>query len=565
MAGISFMQVAILLACLAYILVHRRPDLLFFSNPTYIGTLFQLYVAQFLLWAVWRVFLWPNFFSPLRKLPSPSGGSRWNGQFARISSEATGQPHCDWVNTVPHDGLIRYLGLLNAERLLVASPKALAEVLTTKSYDFVKPSHVTNGLGKLLGIGVLLAEGEEHKIQRKNLMPAFAFRHVKDLYPVFWRISKDAVFAMTDHITTGAAGDSSTDDAGKASLSKDAVVIESGEWASRATLDIIGIAGMGKDFGAIRDPDTLLNRTYRTVFKPSKQAQLLGLLGMFLPGWLVSRLPVKRNGDIEKAVEIIRTTCRQLIRGKKDRLEKNELTDVDILSVALESGGFSEENLVNQLMTFLAAGHETTATAMTWAIYLICVHPEVQKRLRQEIRDKLPSINEDVDITSQDIDRMPYLNAVCNEVLRYFSPVPLTIREAAVDTRILNQPVPKGTKIMLVPWATNKDETLWGPDARRFNPDRWLPREGQTAALSASGGATSNYAMLTFLHGPRSCIGQAFAKAEFAILLAAWVGRLSFELDNEKELDEKNVVIKGGVTARPANGMFVKTRVVEGW
>jgi len=450
--------------------------------------------------------------------------------------------------------------MFNSERLLIVSPKGLSEVLTIQNYDFVKPAHVAAGIGRLLGVGVLLAEGDEHKVQRKNLMPAFAFRHVKNLYSVFWDKSREAVTAMTEE-SKAELEKSKLQDMEKASSEE--TVIEVGQWASRATLDIIGVAGMGQDFGAIQDPSAELNRTYRTVFKPSKQAQVLGVLNLFLPGWLVKRLPVKRNGEIEAAAEVIRATCRKLIRGKKEKLEKNELIDIDILSVALESGGFTEENLVDQMMTFLAAGHETTATAMTWAIYMLCLNPDVQTKLRAEIIEKLPSVDEDSNVTSQQIDHMTYLNAVCNEVLRYYAPVPLTIRDAVRNTTILEQHVPKGTRIMLVPWAINKDEALWGPDARKFNPDRWLPSETNTHA--ANGGAASTYSYLTFLHGPRSCIGQAFAKAEFACLLAAWVGRFEFSLKNEKEYDEKNVLIKGGVTAKPARGLYVKTKIVPGW
>jgi cytochrome P450 len=95
---------------------------------------------------------------------------------------------------------------------------------------------------------------------------------------------------------------------------------------------------------------------------------------------------------------------------------------LDILSVALESGGFTDENLIDQLMTFLAAGHETTASAMTWATYLLAKHPEVQARLRAEIRENLPSISDtDTAVSSSDIGRLPYLSAFCNEVLRYLS------------------------------------------------------------------------------------------------------------------------------------------------
>ncbi|TVY21339.1 Cytochrome P450 monooxygenase FUM15 [Lachnellula arida] len=567
MSNVPVKAITAVSAVATYILVEHQPGLLLFSRPSYLGTFSQLFIVGFMLFAVWRVILWPKFVSPLRHLPGPSGGSWWNGQFPDILARPTGIPMIEWINSVPNEGLIRYLGLLNAERLIIASPKALGEVLVAKNYDFVKPAHVTAGLGRLLGVGVLLAEGDEHKFQRKNLAPAFSFRHTKDLYPVFWDKSREVVQKMTEKVNSG--GDAlqqdfkDPKDLAKSPVSDGTPVLEVGSWAGRATLDIIGVAGMGQDFGAIQDPDNLLSVTYQKIFRPTKAAAVLALVGLLLPTWLVRALPVKRNEDLNHASGVIRDTCRQLIRSKKEKLEKGELQDVDILSVALESGGFTDENLVDQLMTFLAAGHETTATAITWAVYMLCLFPEMQTRLRAEIRDHLPSINNDSTVTSQQIDRMPYLNAVCSELLRYYAPVPLTPRIAARDTTIIGQKVPKGTQVMLVPWAVNKAENLWGPDAGKFNPDRWLPSDKNPQ--SANGGAPSAYSLLTFLHGPRSCIGQSFAKAEFACLLAAWIGRFEFALFDENERDEKNIKIKGGVTARPANGMYVKTKVVDGW
>lgn len=485
------------------------------------------------------------------------------GQFKRIRTEPSGAPMVDWVDEIPNQGLLRYLAIFNAERIIITSPKGLSEVLTTKSYDFQKPYHVRAGIGRILGVGVLLAEGDEHKFQRKHLMPAFAFRHVKDLYPVFWGKSKEAVQAMTAQIEKD-AGQPKQEDLGKSPIANDQAVIEAQGWASRATLDIIGVAGMGRDFGAIASPDEELYQTYKKVLQPSGQSRFLGMLTLFLPITIVRAIPLKRNGEMEAAAATIRSVARKLIREKKEKLERKELYDVDILSVALESGIFNEEQLIDQMMTFLAAGHETTASAMTWAIYMLCRYPQVQSKLRAEIREKLPSLESDKQVTSMDIDKMPYLNAVCNEVLRYYPPVPLTLREAARDTTVLDQLIPKGTKIMLVPWAINKDRKLWGEDAKEFNPDRWLPEVSKSLHV-ANGGAASNYSFLTFLHGPRSCIGQAFSKAEFACLLAAWVGRLEFELNNLEEMDEKNMDIKGGITARPAKGLWVKARVVEGW
>ena len=458
--------------------------------------------------------------------------------------------HFRRVNNIPNEGVLRYLGFLNQERLLINSPKALSEVLVTRNYDFVKPTSMRWAIGRIVGIGVLLAEGEEHKFQRKHLMPAFAFRHVKDLYHVFWSKAQEGIEAMTAQIRDEAAA------ATNESAPKDSGIIAVPNWASRITLDIIGVAGCGKTFNAINDPDGPLYKAYGQVFRPSRQAKLLALFSLFLPGPLVNALPIKRNDDINQASKVIRDTCNELIREKKEKLARKELTDVDILSVALESRAFSETNLADQMMTFLVAGHETTASAMTWAIYLLCLHPQVQARLREEVRARLPSpsAGDHSRVTSHDIDRMPYLNAVCNEVLRYYAPVPLTVRESAVDTTILGQRIPKGTTILLCPWATNKDASLWGPDADKFIPERWLTPDGAGGVnVNASGGASSNFAYMTFLHGPRSCIGQAFAKAEFAIILASWVGRFDFTLRDEELHDEKKMEIKGSVTARTAS------------
>lgn len=208
-------------------------------------------------------------------------------------------------------------------------------------------------------------------------------------------------------------------------------------------------------------------------------------------------------------------------------------------------------------MTFLAAGHETTATTMTWAMYALCKHSEIQSRLREEIRSNLPPVGDDtISITAEQLDKLYYLFAVCNETLRLYSPVPITMREATKSTTILNHYVPKGTHIIFALSAVNKSTAVWGPDAAEFKPERWL---GQGRANT--GGSSSNYAFMTFLHGPRSCIGQAFAKAEFACLLAAMIGRFEWELEDPDWKPD----IKGGVTAKPKGGLHVRMKPLEGW
>lgn len=376
-------------------------------------------------------------------------------------------------------------------------------------------------------------------------MPAFHYRHVKDLYAIFWSKSREMTEAITKIVN----------EKGPAQNVEDGPVIEMGSWASRATLDIIGLAGLGQDFNAIQDPNTELNKTYRTIFGlPLSNSPILAILGQILPSWILHRLPFKRNIEITTASMKIRSICRDLVRLKKERISAQKDSGIDILSVALQSGGFTDENLVDQMMTFLAAGHETTATAMTWAIRILAQHPEIQSRLRAEIRTQIPPLSDTLTpVTASMLDALPFLHAVCNEILRIKPPVVVTVREAACDTIIQGTFIRKGTGVILSPYAVNMSTSLWGADPQAFNPDRWLGNK--------NGGAESNYNFLTFLHGPRSCIGQAFAKAEFACLLAAFVGRFEFVSENPgAELE-----IQGGITNKPRNGVPVKVRLVEGW
>lgn len=148
---------------------------------------------------------------------------------------------------------------------------------------------------------------------------------------------------------------------------------------------------------------------------------------------------------------------------------------------------------------------------------------------------------------------MSYLSAVCREVLRLFPPVGVTIRVAVRDTLICGQHIPQGTVVMIPPWAVNANTELWGPDATDFRPERWQ-RNVKNAPFSEPKG--TNYNFLTFLHGPRSCIGQTFAMGEFACLLAAWVNAFETELQDPNFIP----IIKGGITAKPNGGLHVRVK-----
>ncbi|KAH8179890.1 cytochrome p450 domain-containing protein [Sarocladium implicatum] len=481
------------------------------------------------------------------------------------------------METLPHDGIIRFRGLFNQDQFLVCSPAGAAEVLVTHYSAFEKPPIIRAIAGRILGEGVLFAEGEDHKTQRRKLMPAFSFRRIKELYPLFWEKACVSVQAITAEVG-----------------GRDEVELEAHAWMARCTIDTIGSIGLGRDFGAVADEQNPLYRTYEAVMKPSKMAAALAALRLVFPSWLVNHIPMARNDAMNGAAAHIRTVCRGLVESKLDRLAKGEEPDPDILSTALQGGGFTVEETVNQAMTFLAAGHETVAATMTWALYALSRHPEVQQRLRKEIRENLPGVNSDASVASTDVEGLPYLSAVCSEVLRMYPPIPLTVRQPINDTTIQGVFIPKGTRIVLCAWAINRSQRYWGPTANEFIPDRWLNGDPQAAyeqgeefgdnfhesktgggevkERSGPGGSSSPYANLTFMHGPRSCIGQGFAKAEFACLLAAFVGRFEFELKAgcegvKGELGSEGIgVSNGAFSSKPGkDGLFLRVRPLGGF
>lgn len=204
--------------------------------------------------------------------------------------------------------------------------------------------------------------------------------------------------------------------------------------------------------------------------------------------------------------------------------------------------------------------HETTASALTWACYLLTLHPEVQERLRAEIREKIPSA--DSPITHNDLESLPLLNGVCQEVLRLFPTVPVTLRESIRDTVVAGKLVPRGTRIILCPYAINRSPVFWGETGEDFIPERWIDTDKSGNCVpNNNGGASTNFAQITFLHGQRACIGKDFARAELRCGVAGVVGRFAFEMQDPKQ----EIHIAGAVTTKPVEGMHLRMRRVDGW
>jgi len=202
--------------------------------------------------------------------------------------------------------------------------------------------------------------------------------------------------------------------------------------------------------------------------------------------------------------------------------------------------------------------HETTSSAFTWATYLLATHPDIQTRLRQEVRENIPSSPGPEVELAQLLESLPLLNAICNETLRLYPTVPITVRDTVRPTTINDTFIPVGTQLIISPWAINRSPELWGENASEFVPDRWINEDGKP---NNNGGAESNYAITTFLHGPRSCIGGNFAKAELRCLLAAFVSAFEMELG----MPQEKIIPAGVITTKPRDGMSLKLKLLESW
>jgi cytochrome P450 len=216
---------------------------------------------------------------------------------------------------------------------------------------------------------------------------------------------------------------------------------------------------------------------------------------------------------------------------------------------------------INRSVTDPYFRHETTASALTWSAYLLAKHPEIQKRLRDEVTQTLGEDPQASDPSPDFVNllkQMPYLNGIMYETLRLYPTVPLTMREALRDTSIGEQFIPKGTEMVVSIWQINRSPEIWGPDAGEFHPERWI--NADDGKSNRHGGAKSNYDFLTFLQGPRSCIGQEFAKAEMRCLLAALVTTFSWDL----AMDESKIVPRGVITIKPEHGMYLRMRPLHG-
>ncbi|KAI1498668.1 cytochrome P450 [Biscogniauxia marginata] len=432
-----------------------------------------------------------------------------------IRAESPTALYIKWMKEFPDAPLIRYRTFANTEILVCNSVGAHQDVLHTHCYSFKKTDLWRRTTRQITGHGIITMEFGEHRAHRKMLNPYVSTSNVRKLEPFFQQKAKELGHLFDRAIAAGTNG---------------VGVIHCTELLARATLDIMGLTSLGQDLCLLTsDHDEsdkyTFHKAYGVIFSPGN----LGKVLLFANGFIPTRwIPLQANRDFLYATSWLRSMLTKIVRDRyrevKDEKRAGELSaSRDLLTMIVREDrvggaaeGISEDDIVGHLLQFMAAGHETSANALSWCMYLMATKPDVQDKLRREIQDltqrnPYPSFAE--------IDSLQYLNNFLRETLRVYAPATTTHRQAEVDTVIDGIPIPKGALFDIIPHVTSMNPRIWGQDVEEFNPDRWerLPND-----------AHNPYSFNVFSNGTRICAGRAFAYEEMKIFLFELVRKYRF-------------------------------------
>lgn len=337
-------------------------------------------------------------------------------------------------------------------------------------------------------------------------------------------------------------------------------------------LDILTLTTFGGSVEAVNNPDSEQVMHFRNLFA-SKPSHIKYRYSAFvLPLWIYRRLPVKARREIDTATKKTHAFILPLITERRKMIQSGvdakAISQGDLIATMLRSGdNFSDAYLLDQSLDFIVAGHETTGVATSLGLYLLSENPEVQTRLREEIREMLPSPSLGSPVDATLVESLPYLTAVCNEVLRLYTPVPDTRRLTfAPKTVIESVRIPVGTVVTVAGGVIHRSKEVWGPDADKFDPDRWFHDKETRQKIDPLGGSGDPYAVMSFTYGPRACIGERFARGEMLTLMAQLVGRFEWKFKGIGPRGDKPMRVVYGVTSSPVGGgVTMYAKKVAGW
>lgn len=393
---------------------------------------------------------------------------------------------------------LRILGI--GDFYQVNHPDLAEHVLVEDRDRFQKASQTKEDLAELIGQGLVLSEGELWKRQRERIQPAFYMDRISDYAET-----------MTAEARTTAADWEGTE----------TVNVE--DEMKRLTLRILVKSMFGSELEYERRG---IFETVNALQEPGRPANQP--IARTVPKWVP--IPMWRRYD--RAIDEMEALIEEFVENRRAEGidERDDLLSMLLTATDEEGETMSGKLLRDEMMTFIFAGHETTATALTFTWYLLTQHPDVERRLLAELEDVL----EDGYATYADLPDLTYTECVLREAMRLYPPVPSVPRETTERVTLGGYTIPEGVMVAPMQWTIHRDERFW-EDPLEFRPDRFAGEDERP-----------RFAYFPFGGGPRRCIGKQFALVEGKLILATLARQYHPELVSDPDID-----LAVSITTRP--------------
>lgn len=392
-------------------------------------------------------------------------------------------------------GPVFVFSLGNTQILYVSRADVVREISTCSSLEFGKPSYQQKELGSLLGQGILTSNGKVWAHQRKIIAPELYGDKVKGMMSSIIESTTVLLNSWKSRIDKeGGVADIKIDE-GMRSFSG----------------DVISRACFGSNYS---EGEEIFSRLRALQEAMSKKSLSTGIPGM-------RYIPTKNNREAWALEKDVRNLILEIVKERKETAHEK-----DLLQIVLESAKTSnlgqdamDRFIVDNCKNIYLAGYETTAVSATWCLMLLAANQEWQDRVRAEVLEVCGSgCLPDADM----LRKMKQLNMVIQEALRLYPPVAVVSREAFKEMKFGGITIPKGVNVWTMVLTLHTDPEVWGPDAYRFNPDRF--------AKGITGACKLPHLYMPFGVGPRMCLGQNLAIAELKILIALILSQFSLSL-----------------------------------
>lgn len=422
--------------------------------------------------------------------PAPVPHAHTLGFFGFVSA-VTRNPLLIWSERTFTEPFVQ-ANWLNVPTIIVNDPAAIRHCMIDNVGNYAMQPLRQRVLRPMLRDGLLTAEGELWKRTRRSLAPIFTPRHIQAFAPIMKQraeVFADKLAAVPDgRIDAAFEMTLLTYDVLQATLFSDDIAGEPLEFATSMERFL---GRMGRvDVLDVLDAPAYLPRLTRVLSRRS-QAYFRRLIA----------------GTIER---------RQTLLARDPSSAPN-----DFLTLILKTEGLSRSEIEDNIVTFIGAGHETTARALGWTLYLLSKAPEERIKVEEELDALLPQLGDPATWP----DRLVHTRAAFEEAMRLYPPAPSLNRTALAADRFGDMEVPAGATVLVMPWIIHRHHLYW-KDPGHFAPSRFLPGNRETI---------DRFQYLPFGIGPRVCIGQSFAMQEGVILLACLMASLRFDYDSARE------------------------------